>query len=76
MHQVGPPPQQIPHRPQLRVVDVRLGQDVQSLQLGQVKGVVLVVGVLDPAVLLDLRRVGQVDRRSPAPATRPPANTS
>ena len=76
MHQVGPPAQQIAHRPQLRIVDVRLGQNVQPLQFGQVKGVMLVVGVLDPAVLLDLRRVGQVDRIALRAASHPPANTS
>jgi len=35
MHQVRPAAQQITHGPQLRIVNVRLGQNVQSLQLAR-----------------------------------------
>ena len=61
MHQVGPPPEQIAHGPQLRVINVGLGQNVEPLQVRQVKSVVLVVSVLQAAVWLDLRRVSQVN---------------
>jgi len=61
MHQVGPPPKQITHRPQLNIVNMCLGQNVQPLQLRQVKRVVLVVCMFDAVVLLDLRGVGQID---------------
>ncbi len=58
LDQQHPPSQQIPNRPQLRVVDVSGGQDVQPFQLRQKECVVLVIGVLDAAVLIDLGRVG------------------
>ncbi len=43
LHQVGPPPQQVAHWPQPGVIDMRLGQNVQSLQLRQMKRVVSVL---------------------------------
>ena len=40
-------PEQVAHGPQLRIVNIRLGQNVQPLPLHQVKSVVLVVSVLE-----------------------------
>ena len=60
-HELRAPAQQIPHGPQLRIVDVSLGQNAQPLQLRQVKRVMLVIGVLDAVLLLDLSRIGQLD---------------
>ena len=61
-HQAQPPPQQIAHRPQGRIVNVTGRQNVEPLQIGQEECVVLVIGVFDPAVLLDLRRISQLGR--------------
>ena len=38
------------------------GKDVQPLQIGQVKRVVLIVNVFDAIVLFNLRWIGQVNR--------------
>ena len=69
MHQTAAPAQQVAHRPQLRIVNVGLGQNLQPLQLRQVEGVVLVIGVLEAAVLLNLGRIGQVNRIAPGAQT-------
>ena len=62
MNEVGAAAQQIAHRPQLGIVHMRLRQNVQSLQIGQMKRIVLIVNVLDAIVLLNFRRIGQVYR--------------
>jgi len=46
----------------LWIVNIRLGQNLQPLQLRQKERVVLIVGVLEAVVLLDLGRIGQVNR--------------
>src|ERR1017187_4507223 len=49
--------------------NVGLGQNVQPLQVCQMKSIVLVIHVLHAAVLLDLSRVGQVNRLALAAQT-------
>ena len=61
LHQTPAPPQQVAHRAIFLGVDVALGQQPQAQQLRQPAGVGVVVAVLEPAVLHDGGRVGQVD---------------
>ena len=51
MNQHQPAPQQVTHRPQMRIVNVSGGQNIQPQQLGQEEGIVRVIGMLDSAVL-------------------------
>ncbi len=62
MHLTASPQQQIAHWSQLRVVHVSFGQDVQRLQIRQVKSVDLIVNMFDAAVLLNPRRTCQINR--------------
>jgi hypothetical protein len=63
-HQSHASAEKIPHRPAFGIVDVASRQDPKSEQLGQKVRIILVVGVLDAFVLVDLGRIGQDHRES------------
>ena len=60
-HQQGPAPQQVAYRPILTRIDVARGQNIESGQPRQEGRVRQIIGLLDPVVLIDGRRVGQND---------------